>query len=212
MTDLIDLTDRLAAGEELSDDEWRFLIEGDYEKQLLFYRADEVRRQYYGTDVYIRGLIEISNYCRNDCLYCGIRRSNANVLRYRLAEEEILACCKQGYELGFRTFVLQGGEDAHHTTAWVEEIVFHIKEKYPDCAVTLSLGSVRARIMKSGIRRELTGIYYGMRRRPALITGNCIRRNRPICGAWSACGICGKSAIRPGRALWSVLPFRGRKS
>ncbi len=137
---MTDLTDRLAAGEELSDDEWRFLIEGDYEKQLLFYRADEVRRQYYGTDVYIRGLIEISSYCRNDCLYCGIRRSNANISRYRLAEEEILACCKQGYELGFRTFVLQGGEDAHHTTAWVEEIVSHIKEKYPDCAVTLSLG------------------------------------------------------------------------
>lgn len=137
---MTDLTDRLAAGGELSDDEWRFLIEGDYKKQALFNKADAVRRQHYGTDVYIRGLLEISNYCKNDCLYCGIRRSNADVSRYRLAEEEILACCKRGYELGFRTFVLQGGEDAYHTTQWVGRIVSAIKGNYPDCAVTLSLG------------------------------------------------------------------------
>lgn len=137
MTDLID---SLAAGNDLSDDEWRFLIEGDYDRQRLFDRADKVRRQYYGTDVYIRGLIEISSFCKNDCLYCGIRRSNANAERYRLSKEEIYACCAQGCELGFRTFVLQGGEDAYHTTEWVEEVVSVIKEKYPDCAVTLSLG------------------------------------------------------------------------
>lgn len=137
MTNLIDC---LAAGDELSDEEWRSLIDGDYERQLLFNKADEVRRRYYGTDVYIRGLIEISNFCKNDCLYCGIRRSNSNVSRYRLSEEEIFDCCKQGYELGFRTFVLQGGEDPHHTTRWVECLVSRIKEKYPDCAVTLSLG------------------------------------------------------------------------
>lgn len=137
MTNLIDC---LAAGGELSDEEWRSLIDGDYERQLLFNKADEVRRRYYGTDVYIRGLIEISNFCKNDCLYCGIRRSNSNVSRYRLSEEEIFDCCKQGYELGFRTFVLQGGEDLHHTARWVECLVSRIKEKYPDCAVTLSLG------------------------------------------------------------------------
>lgn len=137
---MTDLTDRLTAGDELSDDEWRFLIEGNYDRHLLFNEADKVRRQYYGTDVYIRGLIEISNFCKNDCLYCGIRRSNVNVSRYRLTGEKILACCEQGYELGFRTFVLQGGEDAYHTTEWVEGIVSHIKKKYPDCAVTLSLG------------------------------------------------------------------------
>lgn len=134
------LTDRLAAGDALTDAEWRFLIEGDYDKHLLFNKADKVRRQHYGTDVYIRGLIEISNYCRNDCLYCGIRRSNANAARYRLSEEEILACCKQGYELGFRTFVLQGGEDGYHTTDRVKQIVAGIKKNHPDCAVTLSLG------------------------------------------------------------------------
>lgn len=137
MTDLID---SLPTDRELSDDEWRFLIEGDYDRQRLFDRADQVRRQYYGTDVYIRGLIEISSFCKNDCLYCGIRRSNANAERYRLSKEEIYACCEEGYALGFRTFVLQGGEDACHTTEWVEEVVSAIKEKYSDCAVTLSLG------------------------------------------------------------------------
>ena len=137
MTDLIDF---LAAGGELSDEEWRSLIDGDYDRQLLFNKADEVRRRYYGTDVYIRGLIEISNFCKNDCLYCGIRRSNASVSRYRLSEEEISDCCKQGYGMGFRTFVLQGGEDSYHTTRWVERMVSGIKEKHPDCAVTLSLG------------------------------------------------------------------------
>lgn len=137
---MTDLTDRLTAGDELSDDEWWYLIEGNYDRHLLFNEADKVRRQYYGTDVYIRGLIEISNYCRNDCFYCGIRRSNANASRYRLTGEEILACCGRGYEIGFRTFVLQGGEDACHTTQWVERVVSDIKEKYPDCAVTLSLG------------------------------------------------------------------------
>jgi len=137
MTDLID---RLPTNRDLSDDEWRFLIEGDYDRQRLFDKADRVRRQYYGTDVYIRGLIEISNFCKNDCFYCGIRRSNARARRYRLSEEEILSCCGQGYELGFRTFVLQGGEDFYHTTEWVEKLIFAIKEEYPDCAVTLSLG------------------------------------------------------------------------
>lgn len=135
-----DLIDSLPADRELSDDEWRFLIEGDYDRQRLFDRADRVRRQYYGTDVYIRGLIEISSFCRNDCLYCGIRRSNAKAERYRLSKEEIFACCVQGYELGFRTFVLQGGEDSYHTTEWVVDVISMIKENYPDCAVTLSLG------------------------------------------------------------------------
>ncbi len=137
---MTDLTDRLIAGGTLSDGEWRFLIEGDYDRQLLFAEADRVRRRYYGTDVYIRGLIEISNFCKRDCLYCGIRRSNGNADRYRLSVEEILSCCGQGYGLGFRTFVLQGGEDSGHTTEWVRRMVSHIKEKYSDCAVTLSLG------------------------------------------------------------------------
>lgn len=135
-----DLTDRIVADGELSDDEWRFLIEGDYDRQLLYDEADKVRRQYYGAEVYIRGLIEISSFCKNDCLYCGIRRSNGNAERYRLSKEDILACCEQGYGLGFRTFVLQGGEDISFTTKQVAGIVRKIKKRYPDCAVTLSLG------------------------------------------------------------------------
>ena len=108
----------------------------DYAKNL----AAELRKEAYGNKVFIRGLIEISNYCKNGCLYCGINRSNKNCSRYRLTKEEILACCDYGYELGFRTFVLQGGEDNHFSDEFVCDIVREIKAEYPDCAVTLSLG------------------------------------------------------------------------
>lgn len=137
---IIRLLDELAAGHEPSKQEWRFLIAGAYDRNLLYAKADEVRRQHYGGDVYIRGLLEISSYCKNNCLYCGIRRNNTQAQRYRLSEEAIQACCEQGYQLGFRTFVLQGGEDGYFTTERVARIVSTIKGKYPDCAVTLSLG------------------------------------------------------------------------
>ena len=94
----------------------------------------------YGKDVYIRGLIELSNYCKNNCLYCGIRRDNHKINRYRLTEQDILLCCDTGYELGFRTFVLQGGEDSFFSDSVLCSIISKIKGKYPDCAVTLSLG------------------------------------------------------------------------
>ena len=135
-----ELIEKLAIEHDLADNEWQQLIEGKYDRTLLYARADEIRRRNYGTDVYIRGLIEISSYCRNDCLYCGIRRSNMHAERYRLSKEQILECCKTGYRLGFRTFVMQGGEDAYFTTEYVAEIVEEIKKRYPDCAVTLSLG------------------------------------------------------------------------
>lgn len=134
------LLEKLAQGYRPSQQEWRFLIAGQYDRNLLYAKADEVRREHYGTDVYIRGLIEISSYCKNDCLYCGIRRGNSHAQRYRLSKDDILACCEQGYGMGFRTFVLQGGEDACFTTERVAEIVRSIKERHPDCAVTLSLG------------------------------------------------------------------------
>lgn len=102
--------------------------------------AVATRKAMYGTDIYIRGLIEVSNICKNDCLYCGIRRGNRNCQRYRLTEEEILSCCAEGYELGFRTFVLQGGEDAYYNDDRMCGLLRTIKEKYSDCAVTLSLG------------------------------------------------------------------------
>jgi len=109
-------------------------------REALAERAVEIRKKYYGDKVYTRGLIEFTNYCKNDCYYCGIRRSNRNAKRYRLTEEEILACCENGYELGFRTFVLQGGEDPYYTDDRMERIIRSMKEKYPECAVTLSIG------------------------------------------------------------------------
>lgn len=103
-------------------------------------RAPEKAHETYGNQVFIRGLIEFTNYCKNDCLYCGIRHSNTHADRYRLSTEQIMACCESGYELGFRTFVLQGGEDPYYTDERICEIVSGIKAKYPDCAVTLSIG------------------------------------------------------------------------
>ena len=108
-------------------------------KELLD-EAFEIRKKFYGNKVYIRGLIEISNYCKNNCFYCGIRCENRKVNRYRLTKEEILACCSEGYELGFRTFVMQGGEDDYYTDDVMCGIIGRVKELYPDCAVTLSLG------------------------------------------------------------------------
>lgn len=106
----------------------------------LFQAASHAREKYYGKKVYFRGLIEFSNYCINDCFYCGIRRANKNVHRYRLTKEEILSCCAKGYELGFRTFVLQSGEDPYFTDERMTKIIYDIRNKFPDCAITLSLG------------------------------------------------------------------------
>ena len=110
------------------------------EEAILYAAARRVREQYYGKDVYLRGLIEFTNYCRNDCRYCGIRRSNKKAERYRLTKDQILDCCRQGYNLGFRTFVLQGGEDLSYTDAAICDIVSSIRALYPDCAITLSIG------------------------------------------------------------------------
>lgn len=114
------------------------------EAETLYARARAVREAHYGRAVYLRGLIEFSNICRNDCRYCGIRRSNGRIERYRLTAEEILACCDQGYALGFRTFVLQSGEDTYYTDDALCALVARIKHAHPDCAVTLSLGEKAA--------------------------------------------------------------------
>lgn len=102
--------------------------------------AERIRKERYGSRVYIRGLIEFTNVCKNNCLYCGVRRDNRELSRFRLQEEEILACCQAGYGLGFRTFVLQGGEDGHFTDQRLCPMVEKIKRQFPGCAVTLSLG------------------------------------------------------------------------
>ncbi len=136
------LLDKLNNGKSLELHEYKLLIENISDKAMEYAKelAVKERIQVYGKDVYIRGLIEVSNYCKNGCLYCGINRDNKECVRYRLTKGEILSCCDNGYTLGFRTFVMQGGEDSHFTDDVLCDIITDIKKKYPDCAVTLSLG------------------------------------------------------------------------
>lgn len=126
----------------LNEDELIFLLENVnlYGRDYLIEKADETRRKVYGSKVYMRGLIEISNYCKKQCKYCGINGLNRKVHRYRLTMEEILDSCEKGYNLGFRTFVLQGGEDSYFTDQVLVNIILEIKKRYPQVAITLSLG------------------------------------------------------------------------
>lgn len=142
MNDVILLAEKLYKNHSLTVSEYEKLISERTSEsvQYLMEKADEVRKRVYGNQVFVRGLIEISNICKNDCLYCGIRGGNANCERYRLTPEEILLCCKEGYELGFRTFVLQGGEDGFFTDEVLCDLIKKIKNIFPECAVTLSLG------------------------------------------------------------------------
>lgn len=136
------LIDKLEREHMLSEDEYIALIENRSPElsDYLFEKARRAREEHYGTDVYLRGLIEFTNYCKNDCYYCGIRRSNRNASRYRLTKEQIVSCCEEGYGLGFRTFVLQGGEDGFYSDEDIIAIIRSIKDKFSDCAVTLSIG------------------------------------------------------------------------
>ena len=136
------LIDRLESEHDLTDEEMKAVLLCDAPgfDEYISEKARKVREAYYGKDVYLRGLIEISNICRNNCYYCGIRSGNTNCERYRLSKEQILTCCDVGYELGFRTFVMQGGEDPFYTDELIVSIISDIKKKYTDCAVTLSLG------------------------------------------------------------------------
>ena len=139
---MLELVEKLYSTGDLSDGELAALIETDDKEatELLKEYADKTRQKSYGKKVFLRGLIEVSSYCKNNCLYCGIRRGNTEADRYRLSREDILKCCENGYELGFRTFVMQGGEDAFFTDEFLCPLISEIKAKYPDCAVTLSLG------------------------------------------------------------------------
>ncbi|MCM1131873.1 MAG: [FeFe] hydrogenase H-cluster radical SAM maturase HydE [Ruminococcus flavefaciens] len=139
---MTELAEKLYRTGNLDDGELRQIIETDDKEtaEALRLRADEVRQKYYGKKVFLRGLIEISSYCKNDCYYCGIRRSNKSADRYRLDRNTIMECAETGYKLGFRTFVMQGGEDSFFTDDYLCGIIHDIKSRYPDCAVTLSLG------------------------------------------------------------------------
>ncbi len=139
---VIELIDTLKATSKLDKEQYFYIIENidknafEYLKQA----SREVTDKTYGKNIYLRGLIEISNHCTQNCNYCGIRMDNANVDRYRLTHEDILECCRVGYELGYRTFVMQGGEDPYYSKDRLSAIIKDIKENYPDVAVTLSIG------------------------------------------------------------------------
>ena len=140
--EVINIIEKLKKEQTATKEELVFLLENitDEELKVLRRKAQVTAIMNFRKDIYIRGLIEISNYCKNDCHYCGIRRSNKNAVRYRLTKEQILSCCDLGYELGFRTFVMQGGEDPYFTDEVMCDIIRAVKSKYPDCAITLSLG------------------------------------------------------------------------
>ena len=139
---MIDLIEKLEKTHSLTVEEYERLIESRSPEtaRILAEKAVKARKEIYGNSVYIRGLVEVGNICKNDCIYCGIRRSNKNCSRYRLSEQEIYSFCEEGYNLGFRTFVLQGGEDNFYTDEKLCRIISYIKSCFPDCAVTLSIG------------------------------------------------------------------------
>lgn len=138
----LEIIDILERERRLPKEQLRWLLETKDQETLEYLRkrAEAVRQSVYGNQIYIRGLIEFTNYCKNDCYYCGIRKSNSCAERYRLSREEILSCCETGYALRFRTFVLQGGEDGYYTDERLCEIIRSIRERFPDCAITLSVG------------------------------------------------------------------------
>lgn len=147
MADIQTLTDLFLSAGMLTAPEYVQLIEnreaqvsGGTVRSVLKQRARETAVRQFGTQIYIRGLIEFTNFCKNNCYYCGIRAGNTEAQRYRLSKKEILACCAQGYQLGFRTFVLQGGEDPYFTDEIFADIIRSIKKEYSNCAVTLSVG------------------------------------------------------------------------
>jgi len=151
------LVDKLATERMLTREEFKQLLVWD--EPDLHTRACEIKHKVYGNQIYLRGLIEFTNFCKQNCLYCGIRCDNTQVERYRLTKEEILACCQTGYGLDFRTFVLQGGEDPYFTDDLLAEIIREIKDTYPDCAITLSVGERRyesyKRLFHAGADRYL---------------------------------------------------------
>ena len=218
---MFELIERLDKEHSLSLKEYQYLIDNrdDESACLLREKADKARRRVYGNKVFIRGLIEISNICKNDCLYCGIRKGNRSCQRYRLSEEDILTCCKEGYGLGFRTFVMQGGEDGFFTDEVMCSIIRKIKKSYPDCAVTLSLGerseeSYR-RLFEAGADRYLLRHetadkeHYGKLHPKELSFENrmeCLRNLKKI-GFQTGCGFMVESPFQTSEQLAKDLKF-----
>jgi len=136
------LIDKLGEKHSLTKEEWISLIQQPYHEvsSYAFEKSQKARKPYYQNEIYIRGLIEFTNICTNDCFYCGIRRSNSQARRYRLSSDQILKSCETGYKLGFRTFVLQGGEDPFFNDDRICKIITTMRSEFPDCAITLSIG------------------------------------------------------------------------
>ncbi len=216
-----ELIRKLSETHSLSVDEYEQLItnRNDENAGLLREFAVRVRRDFYGNDIYIRGLIEITNICRNDCYYCGIRRSNTKCERYRLSHDDIIACADEGYALGFRTFVLQGGEDSYFTDKILGGIVRGIKSRYPDCAVTLSLGERNydsyAYLKACGADRYLLRhetadlLHYSRLHPPAMSYENrmkCLRDLREL-GYQVGCGFMVGSPYQDSRNIAQDLKF-----
>ena len=218
---MFELIERLERENSLSLEEYKYLIDNrdDESACLLREKADKARRRVYGNKVFIRGLIEISNICKNDCLYCGIRKGNRSCQRYRLSEEDILTCCKEGYGLGFRTFVMQGGEDGFFTDEVMCSIIRKIKKSYPDCAVTLSLGerseeSYR-RLFEAGadrylLRHETADKEHYGKLHPKNLSWDkrmdCLRNLKKI-GFQTGCGFMVESPLQTSEQLAKDLKF-----
>jgi len=156
----MNLLQKLQKERVLTKNEWEVLIaEREKFQEEAAAMAKQIREQIFGNQIYVRGLIEFTNYCKNDCYYCGIRRSNQKAERYRLSQKQILECTKTGYELGFRTFVLQGGEDTYYTDEKIIAIISAIKKQHSDCAITLSIGEKKKesyqQFFKAGVDRYL---------------------------------------------------------
>ncbi|MHB8063509.1 MAG: [FeFe] hydrogenase H-cluster radical SAM maturase HydE [Ruminiclostridium sp.] len=136
------LIDKLYKTQNLEKHEIIYLLQhfDTATSEYLFEKSRQAALKHFGNSIYTRGLIEFTNHCKNNCYYCGIGNSNADADRYRLSADEILSCCKTGYELGFRTFVLQGGEDVFYSDDDIVEIIGRIKSGFSDCAITLSIG------------------------------------------------------------------------
>ncbi len=212
-----ELVERFIRNHKLDDrEEYRKLLEQLEEPETAEYLRTEavrLREQHYGKKIYIRGLIEFTNYCRNSCYYCGINRENQKAVRYRLSAEEILACCENGWRLGFRTFVLQGGEDPWFTDKRLVQLVHSVKEAYPECALTLSVGerSIDSfyRLRKAGADRYLLRhetadeVHYG-RLHPACMSlpvrKQCLRNLKSL-GFQTGAGFMVGS---PGQTYWEL--------
>lgn len=198
----IGLIKRLEEKRQLPLSSYVYLVENHSPELAAFAAglAREARKRVYGDVVFVRGLIEISNVCRNDCFYCGIRKSNPHCRRYTLSHEEVLACCQEGYGLGFRTFVLQGGESGAYSLAQICALAREIKGNFPGCALTLSLGeypyeAYRA-MREAGVDRYLlrhetaNAAHYAALHPPGMLLSNRMRclRDLKTLGFQAGCG------------------------